>query len=65
MASQGEIEALLATWREVSRSLAQAEPGTPEHERLTDDAFDLEYEYRRLVGGSEIETALEDWPEAV
>jgi hypothetical protein len=49
MGTLREIGALLATLREVERSLSLAAPGTPEHERLMDDAGDLHAEYHHLV----------------
>lgn len=49
MSSQREAEAVLATWREIERSLAKAEPGSPEAERLQANAALLRDEYQRLV----------------
>jgi hypothetical protein len=46
---QRQAEGLLATWREVERSLAEAEPGSPEAERLQSDAALLRDEYQRLI----------------
>jgi hypothetical protein len=44
-----EAEVVLAMWRELERSLAQAEPGSPEQEALQADAALLRDEYQRLV----------------
>ena len=49
MPYQREAEAVLATWREIERSLAQAEPGSPEAERLQADVLFLRDEYQRLI----------------
>ena len=49
MPYQREAEAVLAMWREIERSLAQAEPGSPEAERLQSDAVLLRDEYQRLI----------------
>ena len=53
MPYQKEAEAVLAMWREVERSLAQAEPGSPEAERLQTDAVVLRDEYQRLIREAE------------
>lgn len=45
-----EAEEILATWRELERSLQSAEPGSPEYERLQSDVALLRDEYQRLVG---------------
>jgi hypothetical protein len=50
MASQKEVEAVLAMWREIERSLEKAAPDSPEFERLASDAALLRDEYQRLVG---------------
>jgi hypothetical protein len=42
-------EEILATWREIERSMEAAEPGSPEFERLASDAALLRDEYQRLV----------------
>ena len=44
-----EAEAVLAMWREIERSLAAAEPGSAEEERLQADAALLRDEYQRLI----------------
>jgi hypothetical protein len=44
-----EAEALLARWREIERSLAVADPGSDEAERLIADAALLRNEYQRRV----------------
>jgi hypothetical protein len=44
-----EAEVVLAMWREIERSLARAEPGSAEEERLRDDAALIRAEYHRLV----------------
>ena len=49
MSDQKEAEAVLAMWREIERSLAAAEPGSPEAERLQTDAVLLRDEYQRLM----------------
>lgn len=49
MPFQREAEAVLAMWRELERSLAAAEPGSAEEERLQADAALLRDEYQRLV----------------
>ena len=49
MPYQREAEAVLAMWREIERSLADAEPGSPEVERLQSDAMLLRDEYQRLI----------------
>jgi hypothetical protein len=49
MPYQKEAEAVLAMWREVERSLAQAEPGSSEAERLQTDAVLLRDEHQRLI----------------
>jgi hypothetical protein len=49
MKHQKEAEALLAMWREIERSIAAAEPGSPEAERLQTDAALLRDEYQRLI----------------
>ena len=49
MGHRREAEELLATWREIERSLEMAEPGSPEFERLAADAALLRDEYQRLV----------------
>jgi hypothetical protein len=51
--THGEAEQIIATWREIERALARAEPGSPEFERLTEDAALLRDEYQRLVTDSE------------
>ena len=50
-----EAEEILATWREIERSLEAAEPGSPEFERLASDAKLLRDEYQRLVGLAQAE----------
>ena len=50
MGHRREAEELLATWREIERSLEMAEPGSAEYERLAADAALLRDEYQRLVG---------------
>ena len=49
MPYQREAEAVLAMWREIERSLAEAQAGSPEAERLQSDAALLRDEYQRLV----------------
>lgn len=49
MPDHREAEALLAQWREVERSLALADPGSDEAERLIADAAMLRNEYQRRV----------------
>ena len=49
MPYQREAEAVLAMWREIERSLAAAEPGSDEEERLRADAALLRNEYQRLI----------------
>ena len=49
MPYQREAEAVLAMWREIERSLAAAEPGSAEEERLRADATLLRDEYQRLI----------------
>jgi len=49
MPYQREAELVLAMWREIERSLAGAEPGSPEAERLQTDAVLLRDEYQRLI----------------
>ena len=49
MPKQNEAEAVLAMWREIERALVQAEPGSPEAERLQSDAVLLRDEYQRLI----------------
>jgi hypothetical protein len=44
-----EAEEILATWREIERSLESAQPGSAEFERLASDAALLRDEYQRLV----------------
>ena len=44
-----EAVAVLAMWREIERSLAVAEPGSAEEERLHADAALLRDEYQRLI----------------
>jgi hypothetical protein len=44
-----EAEEILALWREIERSLAQAPPGSADAERLQSDAALLRDEYQRLV----------------
>ena len=44
-----EAEVVLAMWREIERSLARAEPGSAEAERLESDAALLRDEYQRLI----------------
>jgi hypothetical protein len=46
---QREAEAVLAMWREIERSMAEVEPGSPEFERLASDAALLRDEYQRLI----------------
>ncbi len=52
-----EAEAILATWRELERSLEAAEPGSSEFERLASDAALLRDEYQRLVALAQAEQA--------
>jgi hypothetical protein len=49
MSTHREAEAVLATWREIERSIERAEPGSPEFERLASEAALLRDEYQRLV----------------
>lgn len=49
MPYQREAEAVLAMWREIERSLAQVDSGSPEAERLQTDAALLRDEYQRLI----------------
>lgn len=49
MLHRREAEEILATWREVERSLESAVPGSAEYERLASDAALLRDEYQRLV----------------
>jgi hypothetical protein len=49
MPYQREAEAVLAMWREIERSLAEVQPGSPEAERLQSDAALLRDEYQRLI----------------
>ena len=49
VATHKEAEEVLATWREIERQLAAAEPGSREHERLTSDAVLLRDRYQQLV----------------
>ena len=49
MPYQREAGAVLATWREIERSLAQAEPGSLDAERLQAEALLLRDEYQRLM----------------
>jgi hypothetical protein len=49
VATHKEAEEVLATWREIERRLAAAEPGSREHERLTSDAALLRDRYQQLV----------------
>jgi hypothetical protein len=49
MPYQREAEAVLAMWREIERSLAAAQPGSVEEERLRADAALLRDEYQRLI----------------
>ena len=49
MSHRREAEEILATWREVERSLESAAPGSAEYERLASDAALLRDEYQRLV----------------
>ena len=44
-----EAEAVLGMWREIERSLAAAEPGSAEEERLLADVVVLRDEYQRLI----------------
>jgi len=44
-----EAEEILATWRELERSMESTEPGSPEYERLASDVALLRDEYQRLV----------------
>ena len=44
-----EAEAVLVMWREIERSLAAAEPGSAEEERLLADVVVLRDEYQRLI----------------
>jgi hypothetical protein len=46
---QREAEALLALWREIERSLVEAEPGSAEAELLQADAALMRDEYQRLI----------------
>ena len=52
MTHRREAEEILATWRELERSLESAEPGSPEYERLVSDAALLRDEYQRLVAST-------------
>jgi hypothetical protein len=49
LSHQREAEAVLAMWREIERSLAEALAGSPEAERLQSDAALLRDEYQRLM----------------
>ena len=44
-----EAEAVLGMWREIERSLAAAEQGSAEEERLLADVVVLRDEYQRLI----------------
>ena len=44
-----EAEEILATWREIERSMESVEAGSAEFERLASDAALLRDEYQRLV----------------
>jgi hypothetical protein len=50
------IHAVLADWRAVEREMEQAEPGSPEHDRLSADVTRLRDEYRRAREQAERET---------
>jgi hypothetical protein len=49
MANYIETADVLARWRDVERRLEQAEPGTPEAERLQAEAAGLRDEMRRAT----------------
>jgi hypothetical protein len=49
MPYQREAEVVLAMWREIERSLAEAAEGSPEAEHLMSEATRLRDEYQRLI----------------
>jgi hypothetical protein len=48
-----DAERVLARWREVERELAAADPGSPEAERLREEAAGLRDEYQQLMADVE------------
>ena len=57
MASFRSADSILATWRQVERELAEAEPGSASFERLASDAAKLRDEYQLLVEDAQREQA--------